>query len=95
MACPSLAVDRRTLDCQTQVNGDRPSFRHTSRAAQRLSAMLPLMLFDIPLDLPEIQIAMYWHERTHHSDAHQWFREKVREALPQAARVAPRLKVAR
>lgn len=57
--------------------------------------MLPLMLFDIPLDLPEIQIAMYWHERTHHSDAHQWFREKVREALPQAARVAPRLKVAR
>jgi DNA-binding transcriptional LysR family regulator len=66
-----------------------------SRAAQRLSAMLPLMLFDIPLDLPEIQIAMYWHERTHNSAAHQWFRERVRESLPQAARVAPRLKVAR
>ncbi len=66
-----------------------------SRAAQRLSAMLPLMLFDIPLDLPEIQIAMYWHERTHNSEAHQWFRDKVRESLPQAARVAPRLKVAR
>lgn len=66
-----------------------------SRAAQRLAAMLPLMLFDIPLDLPEIQIAMYWHERTHNSAAHRWFREQVRESLPQAARVAPRLKVAR
>jgi len=56
-----------------------------SRAAQRLAALLPLMLFDIPLELPEIQIAMYWHERTHKSAAHQWFRERVRESLPHGA----------
>lgn len=66
-----------------------------SRAAQRLAALLPLMLFDIPLDLPEIQIAMYWHERTHTSAAHQWFREQVRASLPQATgRAPPRLQVA-
>ncbi len=54
-----------------------------SRAARRLSAMLPLMVFEIPLDLPKIQLAMYWHERSHNSEAYHWFREKVREALPQ------------
>ena len=53
-----------------------------SRAAQRLSAVLPLAVFELPLKLPEIQISMYWHERTHNSQAHQWFREQVREALP-------------
>ncbi len=53
-----------------------------SRAAHRLSALLPLTVFDIPLALPEIQIAMYWHERSHNSSAHQWFRDQVREALP-------------
>ncbi|MBL8376457.1 MAG: LysR family transcriptional regulator [Burkholderiales bacterium] len=67
-----------------------------SRAARRLAAMLPLMLFDIPLELPEIRIAMYWHERTHTSAAHQWFREQVREALPHGgSRSGARLAVAR
>lgn len=56
-----------------------------SRAARRLAAQLPLMLFDIPLELPEIDIAMYWHERTHTSLAHQWLRDQVRDALPGAA----------
>ncbi len=86
MVRPPLAVDRCMSDWQTQANGDRPRFRRVPRAAQRLSGMLPLMLFDIPLDLQEIQTAMHRHERTHNSDAHQWFREKVREALPQVAR---------
>ena len=53
-----------------------------SRAAQRLAAMLPLTIFELPLQLPDIQLAMYWHERTHNSVAHQWFRQAVRDALP-------------
>ena len=56
-----------------------------SRAAQRLAAMLPLMLFEIPLELADIQIAMYWHERTHKSEAHGWFRETVRKSLPRSS----------
>ena len=55
-----------------------------SRAAHKLAAMLPLTLFELPLELPEIQLAMYWHERTHNSVAHQWFRARVRDALPQS-----------
>ena len=31
---------------------------------------------------PHFLLAMYWHERTHHSVAHQWFRQAVRDALP-------------
>ena len=49
-----------------------------SRAAHRLSALLPLTVFDIPLALPEIQIAMYWHERSHNAEAARWLREQVK-----------------
>lgn len=67
-----------------------------SRAARRLAAQLPLTLFDIPFDLPEIDIAMYWHERTHTSSAHQWLRDQVRESLPAGGHEGrPRLAVAR
>ena len=58
-----------------------------SRAAHRLAALLALSIFELPVALPEIQISMYWHERTHNSGAHQWLREKVRDALPRDLRV--------
>lgn len=52
-----------------------------SRAARRLVEVLPVGVFELPLDLPEFEIAMYWHERSHGSAAHRWFREQVRKAL--------------
>ena len=51
------------------------------RAARRLSEFLPVGIFELPFDLPDIGIAMYWHERTHSSAAYRWFREQVRKAL--------------
>ena len=60
-----------------------------SRAARRLTALLPLGMFDIPLELPEFELAMYWHERTQNSTAHQWLREQIREALPRDLERAP------
>lgn len=29
---------------------------------------------DLPLDVPKLKVALYWHERTHSSAAHRWLR---------------------
>lgn len=28
----------------------------------------------LPLDVPKLKVALYWHERSHRSPVHQWFR---------------------
>ncbi len=35
----------------------------------------------LPLALPELSIGMYWHERTHRSPVHRWFRSLVRDSM--------------
>jgi DNA-binding transcriptional LysR family regulator len=60
------------------------------RAAERLAALLPLSVVALPVAVKPVQVAMYWHERTHHSRPHQWLRALVRELLGQdAIRPAP------
>jgi DNA-binding transcriptional LysR family regulator len=34
-----------------------------------------------PVDLPEMPIGMYWHERTDKSPMHRWFRRTIQESL--------------
>lgn len=60
------------------------------RAAVRLAALLPLSVVELPVAVKPVQVAMYWHERTHHSRPHQWLRGLVRELLGQdGSRPAP------
>jgi len=35
----------------------------------------------LPIELPELSIGMYWHERTHRSPVHRWFRTLVRDSM--------------
>lgn len=51
------------------------------RAALKLAQLLPLQVFDIPLEVRPVDVALYWHERTHHSPAFQWMRALLRELL--------------
>lgn len=51
------------------------------RAAISLSAYFPLQTVDIPLPMRSVDVAMYWHERCHHSAAQQWLRAQVRRIL--------------
>jgi DNA-binding transcriptional LysR family regulator len=53
-----------------------------SRVARRLEAMLPVKVFEPPLELPNYEIAMLWHERTHANRAQAWLRQLVSEILP-------------
>ncbi len=54
------------------------------QAALALSLHFPLQLIEIPLSMSAVDVAMYWHERCHHSAAQQWLRARVREVLAPA-----------
>ena len=45
-----------------------------ARLARTFAAQLPIRIYPLPVDVPEQSIALYWHERTHRSAAHEWFR---------------------
>jgi DNA-binding transcriptional LysR family regulator len=45
----------------------------SKRLAEHLTHQ-PIVRRDLPLDVPKLKIALYWHERTHHSAAHRWLR---------------------
>jgi DNA-binding transcriptional LysR family regulator len=49
------------------------------RFARALATKFPLQVLPIPIAVPEIRQAMYWHERTHKEPSHQWFRSMVSE----------------
>ncbi len=49
------------------------------RLARVLAAHHPLQILQMPLDVPDVRIAMYWHERTHKQPAHRWFRQLLSE----------------
>ena len=53
---------------------------HVTRAAERLDKTQPAMsvVLEPTLPLPDIEIAMYWHELLHNSAAHRWMRETMR-----------------
>ncbi len=59
------------------------------RAARTLAELHAVQVVEIPLPLPPIEIAMYWHERCHHARAQQWLRDEVRAILaPERAAAA-------
>jgi DNA-binding transcriptional LysR family regulator len=44
------------------------------RIAAPFLKILPIRMMPPPLELPEIAISLFWHERTQHSALHRWFR---------------------
>ena len=45
------------------------------RLARGLTELYALQLLPLPLNLPEIRVGLWWHERTHKQAAHRWFRQ--------------------
>jgi DNA-binding transcriptional LysR family regulator len=60
-----------------------------------LVAMLPSRLFanatpgvkvlEPPMELPAIEMAMVWHERSHEDPAHRWLRDRIAAAAQPVA----------
>jgi DNA-binding transcriptional LysR family regulator len=49
------------------------------RLARVMASHHPLQILPLPLDVPDVRIAMYWHERTHKQPAQRWFRQLLAE----------------
>ncbi len=46
-----------------------------ARLAQGLAEQLALQVIEPPLNIPDMRISLYWHERTHREASHRWFRQ--------------------
>lgn len=51
------------------------------RLLKRMYVTRELWVRDPPVEVPEMTVGMYWHERTHRSPVHRWFRALVQETL--------------
>jgi DNA-binding transcriptional LysR family regulator len=47
--------------------------------AHRLAADHPLQVLPLPIAVPDLRNALYWHERTHKHAGHRWFRQLLTE----------------
>lgn len=54
-----------------------------TQAALDLAKLHGLQLLNMPVEVPRMNIGMYWHERTHHSAPHRWLRSQIREVIEQ------------
>jgi DNA-binding transcriptional LysR family regulator len=45
--------------------------------ARRLATDNPLQILSLPLAVPDLRIALYWHEHTHKQAGHRWFRQRL------------------
>ncbi|WP_279579179.1 LysR substrate-binding domain-containing protein [Fodinicola feengrottensis] len=57
----------------------------SSEFAVRAAAAMPLVVMDIPLDLPTVRLSQAWHLRLDADPAHRWLRETVARIVRQSA----------
>jgi DNA-binding transcriptional LysR family regulator len=50
------------------------------RIARMFSTSLPLRTFELPFELPSIELVMTWHRRVHDAPHHVWLRQMVVES---------------
>ncbi|MEN3297317.1 MAG: hypothetical protein V7642_6570 [Burkholderiales bacterium] len=49
------------------------------RVARHFAPQFGLQVLRPPLELEDVDIAMYWHERMQNNPAHRWFRQLIRD----------------
>jgi DNA-binding transcriptional LysR family regulator len=49
--------------------------------AERLAQHFPLLIKQHPLQLPDFEIALYWHERYHRDPTNKWLRDFIAREL--------------
>jgi DNA-binding transcriptional LysR family regulator len=55
------------------------------RVARAACAAFPLRQFEVPLTLPEMIVAQFWHARDHEDPAHVWLRATLHEVAASEA----------
>ena len=59
-----------------------------------LAANFDVALRAIPIDVPPLNIALFWHHRNQHNDIHRWFRKTLIDELKTQALGEERLSTA-
>ena len=77
VSVPSVLVATRILETSNFVGV-------FSEALARREAHI-LRSYPLPIDIGKLQLVLAWHERTHVNPAHQWFRERIAEAMKRVA----------
>jgi DNA-binding transcriptional LysR family regulator len=57
------------------------------RVARQFAEVAPIRIFEPPIALDQINVVLMWHDRTHHSPLHQWFRTLLMEICGRFASV--------
>ena len=73
VSVPSVLVATRILETSNFVGV------FTEALARREAHLL--RSYPLPIDIGKLQLVLAWHERTHVNPAHQWFRERIAEAM--------------
>ena len=73
VSVPSVLVATRILETSNFVGV-------FSESLARREAHI-LRSYPLPIDIGKLQLVLAWHERTHVNPAHQWFRERIAEAM--------------
>ncbi|MEO8937644.1 MAG: LysR family transcriptional regulator [Burkholderiaceae bacterium] len=77
VSVPSVLVGTRILETSNFVGV-------FSESLARREAHI-LRSYPLPVDIGKLQLVLAWHERTHVNPAHQWFRERIVEAMKRVA----------
>jgi DNA-binding transcriptional LysR family regulator len=77
VSVPSVLVATRILETSNFVGV-------FSESLARREAHI-LRSYPLPVDIGKLQLVLAWHERTHVNPAHQWFRERVADAMKRVA----------
>ncbi len=77
VSVPSVLVATRILETTNFVGVFSESLARREAHALRS--------YPLPLDIGKLQLVLAWHERTHVNPAHQWFRERIVEAMRRVA----------
>ena len=92
----ALDVVLEELGRRREVVGSMPSFMLAKQILQNsdFAAVLPrplglsfkgaLKLYELPVRVPNGEVVLGWHERTHHSPPHRWLRERLFEMFKES-----------
>ena len=74
-------VSRRVAICLSHASGLAASIDSTDALAllpktlaQECTQAADLTVLPLPVEIPKVQVAQYWHARNHHDAAHRWLR---------------------
>ena len=86
-------VCRRVAICLSHASGLAASIDSTDALAllpktlaQECTRATDLTVLPLPVEIPKVQVAQYWHARNHHDAAHRWLRRGLAHLLQSPAR---------